>query len=50
MGRNYCPTMQNNLANPVWIPVTNVTLTNSFYFTDPQWMNYPARYYGIGFP
>ena len=39
-----------NLANPVWIPLTNVTLTNGlFYFSDPQWTNYPARYYGIGF-
>jgi len=39
-----------NLASPVWIPLTNVMLTNSFYFSDPQWANYPARYYGIGFP
>jgi hypothetical protein len=40
-----------NLANPVWTPLTNVTLTNgSFHFSDPQWTNYPARYYGIGFP
>ena len=40
-----------NLANPVWIPLTNVTLSNgSFYFSDPQWTNYPARYYGLGFP
>jgi hypothetical protein len=40
-----------NLANPVWTPLTNVTLTNgSFYFSDPQWTNYPGRFYGIGFP
>ncbi len=39
-----------NLACPVWTPVTNVMLTNSFYFSDPQWTNYPARYYGLGFP
>ena len=39
-----------NLANPVWTPLTNVTLTNKFYFSDPQWTNYPTRYYGIGFP
>jgi hypothetical protein len=40
-----------NLANPVWMPLTNVALTNGlFYFSDPQWTNYPARYYGIGFP
>jgi len=40
-----------NLANPVWTPLTNVSLTNgSFYFSDPQWTNYPGRFYGIGFP
>jgi hypothetical protein len=40
-----------NLANPVWTPLTNVTLTNgSFHFSDPQWTNYPGRFYGIGFP
>ena len=40
-----------NLANPVWTPLTNVTLTNgSFYFSDTQWTNYPGRFYGIGFP
>jgi hypothetical protein len=41
----------SNLADPIWSPITNVTLTNgSFYFSDPQWTNYPARFYGIGFP
>jgi hypothetical protein len=40
-----------NLASPVWTAVTNVLLTNgSFHFSDPQWTNYPARFYGIGFP
>jgi hypothetical protein len=40
-----------NLANPVWMPLTNVALTNgAFQFSDPQWTNYPARYYGLGFP
>jgi len=40
-----------NLANPVWTALTNVALTNgSFHFSDSQWTNYPARYYGIGFP
>jgi hypothetical protein len=40
-----------NLASPVWTPLTNVTLTKgSFYFGDPQWTNYPARYYGLGLP
>jgi len=36
-----------NLANPVWIPVsTNNTLTSGTnYFSDPQWTNYPMRFY-----
>jgi hypothetical protein len=40
-----------NLANPVWTPLTNMALTNgSVYFSDPNWTNFPVRYYGIGFP
>jgi len=40
-----------NLASPVWTPLQTVTLTNgSFYFTDPQWTNYPSRFYGLGLP
>jgi hypothetical protein len=40
-----------NLASPVWSPLQTFTLTNgSFYFSDPQWTNYPARFYGLGFP
>jgi hypothetical protein len=40
-----------NLANPVWTPLQTVTLTNgSVYFSDPQWTNYPNRFYGLGLP
>jgi hypothetical protein len=40
-----------DLANPIWIPLQTNTLANgSFYFSDPQWANYPARYYGLGLP
>jgi len=40
-----------NLTSPVWTPLTNVTLTNgSFYFSDPQWANYPTRFYGLVLP
>ncbi len=40
-----------NLANPVWTPVQTMTVTDGLvYFTDPNWSNYPTRYYGIGFP
>jgi hypothetical protein len=35
-----------NLANPVWIPVSTDTLVNGTnYFSDPQWTNYPMRFY-----
>jgi hypothetical protein len=35
-----------NLANPVWIPVSTSPLTNgTSYFSDPQWTNYPERFY-----
>jgi hypothetical protein len=40
-----------NLASPVWIPLQTNTLTNgSFYFSDPQWTNYPARFYRLRAP
>lgn len=40
-----------NLSNPSWQPLSTNTLANgSYYFSDPQWSNYPARYYGLGFP
>jgi len=37
-----------DLANPIWTPVQTNTLTSgSFYFSDPQWTNYPSRFYRI---
>jgi len=40
-----------NLANIVWSPLATNTLTNgSFYFSDAQWTNYPARFYRIHSP
>jgi hypothetical protein len=40
-----------DLANSVWSPLQTVTLTNgSFHFSDPQWTNYPARFYGLVMP
>jgi hypothetical protein len=41
-----------NLSNPVWQPLQTNTLTNSpaggsFYFSDSQWTNYPARFYRV---
>jgi hypothetical protein len=37
-----------SLVNPVWAPVATNTLTGgSSYFSDPQWMDYPARFYRL---
>jgi len=37
-----------NPANPAWLTLQTCTLTNgSIYFSDPQWTNYPARFYRI---
>jgi hypothetical protein len=40
-----------DLASPVWLPVqTNTLTTGSAYFSDPQWTNYPSRYYRLRSP
>jgi hypothetical protein len=40
-----------NLASPVWQPVATNTLDGgSSYFSDPQWKNYPARFYRLRSP
>ena len=40
-----------NLANPTWLPLATNTLTGgSSYFSDPQWTNYPARFYRLRLP
>jgi hypothetical protein len=40
-----------NLANPAWSVVGTNTLTGgSSYFSDPQWMNYPRRFYRLSSP
>jgi hypothetical protein len=44
-----------NLANPVWQALQTNTLTatpagGAFQFSDPQWTNYPARFYRISVP
>ena len=40
-----------NLANPVWQPIQTDTLTDGTnYFSDPQWTNYPARFYRLSSP
>jgi hypothetical protein len=40
-----------NLANPDWQPVQTNTLTaGTANFSDPQWTNYPARFYRLRAP
>jgi hypothetical protein len=40
-----------NLAKPDWIFLQSCTLTNGLIrFNDPQWTNYPSRFYRIRSP
>ena len=40
-----------NLANPGWYPVATNTLTGGLsYFSDPDWTNYPGRFYRLRSP
>jgi hypothetical protein len=40
-----------NLANPVWTPLaTNPLASGTDYFRDPQWTNFPNRYYRVKSP
>jgi len=40
-----------SLYNPDWTPVSTNTLTDgSSLFSDPQWVNHPARYYRLRSP
>jgi hypothetical protein len=40
-----------DLAHPAWSPVeTNMLTGGSSYFSDPQWITYPARFYRLRSP
>jgi hypothetical protein len=40
-----------NLAKNTWVPVQTNTLTGGWcYFSDPQWTNYPGRFYRLRSP
>jgi len=40
-----------DLANPTWSPLQTNTLTgDSLYFSDPEWTNYPGRFYRVSIP
>ena len=37
-----------NPAEPAWVPIgTNTLSGGTSYFSDPQWTNYPARFYRV---
>ena len=41
----------SNVSNPDWQPVQTNTLTGgTSYFSDPQWTNYPGRFYRLRSP
>ena len=41
----------SNLTNPIWSPLQTNTLTaDSFYFSDQQWTDFPARFYRLRSP
>jgi len=40
-----------SLVNPAWTPVSTNTLNDgSSYFSDPEWTNYPSRFYRLRSP
>jgi hypothetical protein len=40
-----------DLSNPMWQPIQTNTLTSGVsYFSDPQWTNYPGRFYRLCAP
>jgi hypothetical protein len=40
-----------NLVSPTWLPLQTNTLTaGASYFSDPQWTNYPNRFYRLRSP
>jgi hypothetical protein len=50
-GRTVVVESSTDLANPLWIPVSTNTLTGgTSYFSDPQWINCPSRFYRIRWP
>jgi len=50
-GLNVVVEAATDLAHPVWTPMATNTLSGtSSYFSDPQWTNYPKRFYRVRWP
>ena len=42
---------RTNLSDPIWTPLTTDTISHGCsYFGDPQWTNFPIRYYRVRSP
>jgi len=40
-----------NPSGKTWIPLqTNILTSGSTYFSDPEWTNYPSRFYRLQSP
>jgi hypothetical protein len=43
--------VRTGFGSPAWSPIaTNILTGGSSYFSDPQWTNYPARFYRLSSP
>jgi len=50
-GQTFVTEAATNPSGPVWIPLmTNMLISDSMYFSDPKWTNYPTRFYRIRSP
>ncbi len=50
-GRLIVVEASTSLANATWTPLqTNTLAGGSSYFSDPQWTNYPRRFYRLRWP
>ena len=47
-GLSFVVQASTNLRQPLWVPVfTNTLSGGATFFSDPQWSNYPARFYHL---
>jgi hypothetical protein len=48
---NKCACFGTSLTAPAWTPVAVTPLVGGWaYFSDPQWTNYPTRFYRLRAP
>jgi hypothetical protein len=50
-GRSIVVEASTNLASPIWVPLqTNTLSSDTWYFSDAEWTNYPGRFYRLRSP